>query len=170
MKKLTTLLLSGVLLFGAAACSDNAKTSADAPDSTEQAAKSPEADATKETKEDGQSEVRRKQLNSDIRAREERNDVTGGDTKKDDNDLASEVRSKLEANIPNGQLVVEAEKDTVTVSGTVPNQDQLKKIEPLAKEIKGVGTVNVKATVAPPKPKSQNAELKAFCSSGVSPS
>jgi BON domain len=63
-------------------------------------------------------------------------------------DLESQVRSKLEANIPNGALAVKAkENGTVTVSGTVVNQDQLAKIAPLAKEIKGVTAVDVKATV-----------------------
>jgi osmotically-inducible protein OsmY len=157
MKKLTTFLLAGVLLFGAAACSDAEKTSADAPDTTQASPQAPDADATKAAKEDAQSKVRRDQLNSDIRAREQRNNATGGDTQRAEDDLESEVASKLEANIPDGQLVVEAEDNgTVTVSGTVPKQDQIAKIEPLAKQIKGVKTVAVKATVAPPKAEDSN--------------
>jgi hypothetical protein len=35
----------------------------------------------------------------------------------------------------------------VTVAGTVANQDQLKKIQPLGMEIKGVQSVIVKAVV-----------------------
>lgn len=154
MKKLTALLISSVLLFGAAACgSDTAKTSADAPSSTEKAAPAPSADSTKATKEDATSETRRKQANADIKAREERNNAlnSGSAENRSDSDLASQVRSKLEVNIPNGQLVVKSEKGNVTVSGTVPKQDQLTKIEPLAKEIKGVKAVENKATVAAPK-------------------
>lgn len=152
MKKLTIFLLSSVLLFGAAACGNNAKTSADAPDSTQATPEAPKAESVEKTKEDGIDETRRRQLNADIKAREERNNITGGDTKRADGDLESEVRSKLEANIPDGQLTVKAEKGVVTVAGTVPKQEQLAKIEPLAKQIKGVQTVNVKATVAAPKP------------------
>lgn len=152
MKKLTTLLLSGVLLFSAAACSNNAKTSADAPNSTQESPQAPKAEGVEKTKEDATNETRRKQLNADIQAREERNNITGGDTKRADGDLESEVRSKLEANIPDGQLTVKADDGVVVVAGTVPKQEQLAKIEPLAKEIKGVKTVNVKATVAAPKP------------------
>ena len=152
MKKLTIFLLSSVLLFGAAACSDNAKTSADAPNSTNESPKAPEAEAVQKTKEDATAETRRKQLNADIKAREERNNITGGDTKRADGDLKSEVRSKLEANLPDSQLTVEAEDGVVVVAGTVLKQEQLAKIEPLAKQIKGVKTVNVKATVAAPKP------------------
>ncbi len=152
MRKLTTLLLSGVLLFGAVACGGNAKTSADAPDSTKESPKAPSGEAVKDTQEDAQSKTRRKQLNADIKAREERNNaINGGSADRSDNDIESEVRSKLEANIPNGQLTVKSEKGVVTVAGTVAKQDQLAKIEPEAKKIKGVQSVQVKATVAAPK-------------------
>ena len=151
MRKLTTLLLSGVLLFGAVACG-NAKTSADAPDSTKESPKAPSGEAVQDTQKDAQNETRRRQLNADIKAREERNNaVNGGSADRSDNDIESEVRSKLEANIPNGQLTVKSEKGVVTVAGTVLKQDQLAKIEPEAKKIKGVQSVQVKATVAAPK-------------------
>jgi osmotically-inducible protein OsmY len=76
----------------------------------------------------------------------------GGDTDRDPDDFQSQVRSKLEANIPDGQLTINANKEgTVTVSGTVNNQQQLRKIEPLSKQIKGVKNLVLKATVAKPK-------------------
>ncbi len=149
MNKLTPILLSGILLFGAA-CSDGAKTSADAPNSTtENRTSPPPAETVQKTQGDATSEIRKAQANSDIRAREQRNNVTGGDAIRADGDLKSEVRSKLEVNITKGALTVEAKDGAVTVGGTVPNQTDLAKIEPLAKEIKGVKTVNVTATVAP---------------------
>ncbi|MBD1808696.1 BON domain-containing protein [Microcoleus sp. FACHB-SPT15] len=153
MKKLTVFLLSSVLLFGAAACSEQAKTTADAPAANEGTVQAPEAEDTEQAKADAESELRRQQLNADIKAREERNNALnqGQAEGRPDEDLASQVRSKLEANIPNGQLTVEVEDDAVTVAGTVPNQDQLNKIESLAKEIKGVKTVTVNATVAKPQ-------------------
>jgi osmotically-inducible protein OsmY len=74
----------------------------------------------------------------------------GGDPqKRAEGDLASEVRSKLEANIPRGKLTVSAKNAEVTVSGVVMNQEQLDKVKPLAMEIKGVRTVIVKAVVKP---------------------
>ncbi|MEG3843570.1 BON domain-containing protein [Microcoleus sp. herbarium14] len=150
MNKLTPIILSGLLLFGAAACSDGAKTSADAPNSTtENRTSPPPAETVKKTQGDATSDIRKAQANSDIRAREQRNNVTGGDAIRADGDLKSEVRSKLEVNITKGQLTVEAKDGLVTVGGTVPNQTDLAKIEPLAKEIKGVKQVNVTATVAP---------------------
>ena len=150
MNKLTPILLSSILLFGGAACSDGAKTSTDAPNSaTENTTSPPPADTVQKTQGDATSEIRKNQANSDIRAREQRNNVTGGDAIRADGDLQSEVRSKLEVNITKGALTVEAKDGLVTVGGTVPNQTDLAKIEPLAKEIKGVKEVNVTAVVAP---------------------
>jgi osmotically-inducible protein OsmY len=150
MKRLTSFFISGLLLVGAAACNDPSRTTSSAPENVNENPAAPAAQTTQEAQEDAQSELRRRQLNEDIRAREERNNITGGDANRAAADLASEVRSKLEANIPNGQLTVEADdKGTVTVAGTVINQDQFNKIQPLAKEIKGVKNVVNKVAVAP---------------------
>ncbi|WP_413168183.1 BON domain-containing protein [Capilliphycus salinus ALCB114379] len=154
MKKLTPFLLGSLLLFGAVACADDAQTSADAPNTVEEAPEIPEAQAVQDAQEDAQSEIRRNQLNSDIRAREERNNAfnNGAAENRDSDDIASEVRSKLEANLPASELVVEAEEGLVIVSGTVPTPEQLDRIEPLALEIKGVDSVNNQAIVAPAQP------------------
>jgi len=152
MQKLTPVLISCLLVFGVAACDNASKTSQSAPNNPNEVPQSPTVQTTEASQQDAQSEIRRKQLDADIRAREQRNNATGGDTQRAEGDLSSEVRSKLEANIPKGQLTVEAADDgTVTVGGTVNNQQELAKIEPLAKEIKGVKIVIVKATVAPPR-------------------
>lgn len=152
MKKLIPFLISGVLIVGAFGCENGVeKTNTNAPNSTNETTQAPTAETAQETQGDAVSETRRKQLNADIAAREARNNITGGDTQRADADLESEVRSKLEANLPASQLAVEAEEGAVTVSGTVPTQEQLQKIDTLAKEIKGVQTVTNKATVAPAK-------------------
>lgn len=152
MKKLTPFLLSSVLLLGTVACQDVSKTSTDAPNSTQESPEAPDAETVQNSQEDAQSQIRRNQLNSDIRSREQRNNITGDDAIRSEDDLESEVRSKLEANIPKSQLTVEATVDgTVTVSGTIPNQQDLSKIEPLSKEIKGVKSVVNQVTFAPPK-------------------
>ncbi len=156
MKKITTLLLSSFLLVGAVACSEAEKTSANAPGAPTEAAKTPDAETAQKNQADGTSEVRRAQANSDIRAREQRNNVAGNPENRADSDLASEVRSKLEVNIPAGSLTVDAEDGAVSIGGTVPTPEQLAKIEPLAKEIKGVKSVEVKATVAPATPKAND--------------
>ncbi len=152
MKKIATLVLSSVLLMVAVACNNNAKTSSNAPSSTEKSGEVPTTKTTQANQNDAASQVRRNQLNSDIRAREQRNNITGGDTSRANSDLSSEVRSKLEANIPKGKLTVAAKDGAVVVSGTVTTQAQLDKIEPLAKEIKGVKSVRVAAKVVPAVP------------------
>lgn len=152
MKKIIPVLITGVLLIGTVACENGVeKTSTNAPNSTNETTEAPTVDTAQTTQNDATSEVRRQQLNSDIRAREQRNNATGGDAVRADADLESEVRSKLEANLPASQLAIEAETGAVTVSGTVPTPEQLSKIDTLAKEIKGVQSVNNKAVVAPAK-------------------
>lgn len=152
MKNIVTLVITSALLIGTIACSNNAKTSADAPNSTENTGAVPTTKTTETTQNDATSKVRADQLNSDIRANEQRNNVTGGDIARSNNDLSSEVRSKLEANIPNGNLTVTAKDGAIVVAGTVQVQNQLGKIEPLAKQIKGVKSVSVRAKVAPAVP------------------
>jgi hyperosmotically inducible protein len=148
MKKITMLVLSSVLLMVTVACANNAETSKNAPNSTEKTGEVPTTKTVQNNQKDAASKVRQDQLNSDIRAREQRNNMTGGDADRADSDLSSEVRSKLEANIPKGQLTVAAKNGAVVVSGTVQTQEQLDKIAPLAKQIKGVKSVNVAAKVA----------------------
>ena len=154
MKKLTPFLLSSILLLGTVACQNSAKTSADAPSSTQESPKAPSTQTVQDSLKDAQSPMRRKQLNADIRAHEQRNNAfNGGNTNRTDTALATEVRDKLEANIPESQLLVAAKNGVVTVSGTVAYQQNLQKIE-LAKQIKGVKSVVNRATVAAPKTKS----------------
>lgn len=155
MKNLTPFLISCVLVFGATACQNPAKTTADAPDSvTKPVTEAPSPEATQAALKDAQSETRKNQLNADIRSREQRNNGLndGKAVARAPGDIQSEVRSKLEANIPAGHLTIAATKDgTVTVSGTVANKDQIAKIDRLAKEIKGVKQVINRATIAQAK-------------------
>lgn len=149
MKKLIALLISSVLVAGVAACESGSKTSADAPNNTNEAAQAPAKEASQQAQNDATSQVRKNQLDSDIRAREQRNNATGGDDERDSDDLESEVRSKLEANLPASRLKVDEDDGTIVITGTVPTQEQLNKIPTLAQEIKGVTGVKVNAKVAP---------------------
>lgn len=141
MKKLAGLLLGSTLLFGAVAC-DTARTSVDAPDSVEDGTAGVENPGeVGETLEDANSEVRQDQLSSDIRAREERNDVLGDQEVRADSDIESEIRSKLEANIPRSKLTIDAQDGNVAIVGTVPSEKEKETIVPLAQEITGVNEV-----------------------------
>ena len=148
MKKLTGLLISSVLLFGAVAC-DTARTSADAPSDVEDGAVVENPGEAEETLEDANSEVRQEQLSSDIRAREQRNDVAGDQEVRDDSDLESEIRAKLEANIPRAKLTVDAEEGNVAIIGTVPSEKEKESILPLAQEITGVNEITMEVEVMP---------------------
>ena len=148
MKKLAGLLLGGALLFGAVGC-DQARTSADAPDSVEDGAVVEDPGVVEETLEDANSEVRQEQLSSDIRAREQRNDVLGDQEVRDDSDLESEIRAKLEANIPRAKLTVDAEDGNVAIVGTVPSEKEKESIMPLAQEITGVNEITMEVEVIP---------------------
>ncbi|MCT7959293.1 BON domain-containing protein [Laspinema sp. D1] len=148
MKKITPFLLGLAVLFGAGACQDVSRTSADAPVTADGTVEEPAQ--VGETYEDARDETRRAQLDSDIRAREERNNVAGDPLERADSDLASEVRSKLEANIPQGKLAVIAEDGVVTVTGTVPTQEKYDSIATLAQEIRGVKEVKVDAQIVEP--------------------
>lgn len=147
VKKFITVAMGAALALGAVAC-DNARTSADAPATIGGEVDDPAQ--VEETLEDADSEVRQAQLDADIRAREQRNDIVGDQSDRTDADLESEVRAKLEANIPRAKLTVEAEGSRVTIVGTVPDQREYDTIEPLAKEILGVDSVTVEVDVVPP--------------------
>lgn len=141
-----TALVSSALLFSTAACS-TARTSADAPSDVNGAVEDPAN--VEETLEDATSEIRQDQLSSDIRAREQRNELLGDESKRADADIASEVRSKLEANIPRSKLTIEAEDGVVTIVGSVPSEKEYETIQPLAQEILGVDSVEMDVEVVP---------------------
>jgi hyperosmotically inducible periplasmic protein len=154
MTHLKTLIPAFGFILLATGCQQVAKTNGDAPDSTaNQVVETPATTAVKSSQDDAASKVRRDQLNSDIRAREQRNDTTnqGQAIGRNDTDLASEVRSKLEVNLPASALAVTAKDGAVMVTGTVPTQAQFDRIGGLAKEIKGVSAVTMKVAVAPAK-------------------
>ncbi len=147
MKKFIPLLISGALMIGAVGCT-SASTNTNAPDAAKESAQTPDKQTAQNSQDDAKSETRKNQLDSDIRSREQRNDVAGAATIKGDGDLESQIRSKLEANLPASQLTVDAKDGVVTITGTVPTQEQLSKVKPLAMEIKGAKSVVDKTTVA----------------------
>lgn len=148
MKKFTPALLGTLLMIGVVACNDVAKTSSTAPNSTAAPADNVDKPTAQTNQDDATSEMRRKQLNSDIRAREQRSQADGDASGKADGDIESQVRSKLEANLPASALAIDAKDGVVIVTGSVVNEDQLRKIEPLVREISGVESVTVKAEIA----------------------
>ena len=150
MNKLIALSLGSTLLFGAVGC-DVARTSADAPDSVDEISTVEDPKQVEDSLEDASSEIRQDQLNADIRAREQRNDLFGDQEERTNSDLESQVRAKLEANIPRAKLTIDAEDGKVMIVGTVPDQKEYETIEPLAKEILGVKSVEMNVNVLTPE-------------------
>ena len=153
MKKTLFLMIGASLLVGVSACDNNAKTSSSAPDDVTGTGAPLTADKAQSNKADATSDLRRRQLNADIRAKEQRNDIVGDQSKRTDGDIESEVRSKLEANIPSSQLTVDSKDGAVKVGGSVTQESQVAKIKPLAEKILGVKSVVVEAKVAAAKAK-----------------
>lgn len=152
MNKFTLLCLTGVLGLGVSACGDVARTSTSAPDSINEVGNPPDLDTVLKNKSDATNPTRRAQANADIRAREQRYNVFRKGKERSDRNVQSEVRSKLEVNLPTSQLAIQANQGIVTVTGYVQTQDNLERIEPLAREIRGVRDVNVQAEVGPNLP------------------
>lgn len=147
------LAVLGTCLIATTSCQSVSKTSADAPSSATDTIKTPSADANTSANDDATSDTRRRQLDSNIRATEQRNDMSNNSqaSNRSSNDLATEVSSKLEANLPASALSVTAKDGAVAITGTVPTKAQFDRIQTLAKEIKGVTSVTMKVAVAPAK-------------------
>lgn len=152
MNKFTLLCLTGVLSLGVSACGDVARTSTSAPDSINEVGNPPDLDTVLRNESDATNPIRRAQANADIRAREQRYNVFREGKERSDRNVQSEVRSKLEVNLATSQLAVQANQGIVTVTGYVQTQENLERIEPLAREIRGVRDVNVQAEVGPKLP------------------
>ena len=152
MNKILNLLFGGVIVLGTTSCSDVAKTSVYAPNSIDTNGEIPDLNILLHNQSDATNIIRRAQANADIRAREQRYNRFGQGGKRADRDLQSEVRSKLEVNLPIAQLAVKAEEGVVTIAGIVSTQKELNQIETLAQEIRGVERVIVKAIVPTEQP------------------
>ncbi|TVQ50963.1 MAG: BON domain-containing protein [Spirulina sp. DLM2.Bin59] len=128
MKQMIPFILGSFLLLGATACSENPENTA--------------ADG------DG---VRSDQLESDARAREQRDGTNFEGEQQITEDLAIDVWNSLENNLPGSRLAVDVDSENgkATIDGSVVTQDQLDKIEPLVMAFDGINSVDVKAKVNP---------------------
>jgi hyperosmotically inducible periplasmic protein len=135
MKKLIPLLISSILVVGTFGCQEATKTSSET--STTNEASQPAKEAAQKT------------------ATGAKNATETGKTAVKEGaaktTAKSLILSKLSEKIPGSKLVVEDKDGVVTVKGTVPTEADLKKIEPLVKEQKGVKSVKVEAKAASAK-------------------
>ncbi len=133
MNKFIPFLISSILVVGAVGCQQDASKTSDAGNTTGVPANAvKEAASTTQTTADG---TKAKVTNAN-----------GG--------VQTIAKNRLEQKFPGSKLSVENKSGVLTIKGTVPNAETLKKIEPTVKEYKfqGVKTVKVEAKVADKKP------------------
>ena len=139
MKKLIPFVVSGILLIGTIGCQEATKTGSETGTTNE--AGTPAKEASQKTdgtmKNDG--------------AMKNDSAMKNGDAMKGGTDTKSLVNSKLTEKIPGSKLAAQDKDGVVTVTGTVPSQADIKKIEPAVKEVKGVKSVKVEAKVGSAK-------------------
>ena len=143
---LTTLLISSATIIGYTNYYQNlAKTSNQAPNSIISNGNRLTSYEELKNSLDATSSVRQAQANADIRVREQRHLFFSREKSKSDRNLASQVRSQLELNLPTASLAVKSNQGVVTVAGIVGKKAQLDEIVTLAHEIEGVIDVKVNA-------------------------
>ena len=151
MKIITNLFLSALLIGGIGIIGYGnyyepvAKTSPSAPDTVDSNGKKLTSMTVLKNELDATSKIRKAQVNADIRAREQRHRYLAPDKPRNDRDLQSEVRSKLEMDLPTSSLTVQSEAGIITVAGMVDAETSLERINVLVQEINGVKGVDIRA-------------------------
>lgn len=140
MKKLMPFLLGSVMLFTVACGNTETSTTETnlSEETTEEVAPETATELTEETTE----------ATETTESTEVAETVDGSAEVVDDTAIEAEVISSLATSFPNSQLTVDAEQGAVIVEGSVASEDELNQIEPLVTQVKGVKSVDVKATVS----------------------
>ncbi|BAY08542.1 BON domain-containing protein [Calothrix sp. NIES-2098] len=167
MKKLIPLLVSGILVVGAVGCQEATKTSSDT--STTNTSTQPVKEASQKTATGAKTatetaKTTAKETGDKTKTAAKATTETGktavkqaaANTKTTTKAAAEStsknlILSKLSEKIPGSKLVVEDKDGVVTVKGTVPTEADVKKIESIVKEQKGVKSVKVEAKAASAK-------------------
>ncbi|MBD2338974.1 BON domain-containing protein [Calothrix sp. FACHB-156] len=151
MKKLIPLLVSSILVIGSFGCQDTTKNASETPSTTNEASKTAkEASANTKTtaKEAAANTKTTAKTTTETSKTPAKEAAANTKTTATETATKSLILSKLTEKIPGSKLVVEDKDGVVTVTGTVPTTDDIKKIEPLVKEQKGVKSVKVEAKAA----------------------
>lgn len=169
MKKLIPFLVSGILVVGAVGCQQGAN-NADSTGADSEAPANAVKDAANKT-ETAVKDAAGKVKDTTTDAANQTGDAVKGAADKtatavkgatdgaksavqNASGVKTIVANKLAEKFPGSKLEVNEKDGVLTVTGTVPDQETLKKIEPAVKEYKfqGIKTVKVDAKVAENKP------------------
>ncbi|MBD2383891.1 BON domain-containing protein [Cylindrospermum sp. FACHB-282] len=165
MKKLIPFLISGVLVAGVFGCQEAPKTSSENSSTTNESAQAPvkQASQTTETTAKDATEKTKPADATTAKDATEKTKIADATTAKGATEKTKPVVTagsdnvktlaldKLKEKLPGSNLVVESKEGVVTVTGTVPAEADLKKIEPIVKQLNGVKSVKVEAKVATDK-------------------
>ncbi|BAY33475.1 transport-associated protein [Nostoc carneum NIES-2107] len=150
MKKLIPLLVSSILVIGSFGCQDATKNASETPTTNEATKTAKEASANTKTtaKEAAANTKTTAKTTTETSKTPAKQAAANTKTTATETATKSLILSKLTEKIPGSKLAVEDKDGVVTVTGTVPTTADLKKIEPLVKEQKGVKSVKVEAKAA----------------------
>jgi hyperosmotically inducible periplasmic protein len=129
MKKLIPFLVSSVLVAGMVGCQEAPKTGSDTTGSTTETPSVPAKPA------------------SDTTPVIDNSTATPSATSTPTSDLKTEINNKLKAGIPGNKLEVVSKDGEITLKGTATSKEEITQAETLIKEIPGVKSVKVEATV-----------------------
>lgn len=149
MKHIIAIPLGTAALVGLIACSN--------PDNATEGSNSssPELDAGENNS------IRENQIESDERARQQREDVLEGQAPQSSEEIAPDaemssdrqivdtIQAKLEAQLPDNQLTVESTEGNVTISGEVASEIEMQQAKSLAAETEGVQSVDMQVSATP---------------------
>jgi hyperosmotically inducible protein len=153
MKKLIPILVSGILVVGTFGCQEATKTGSETPGTTNEAVKpAKEAAQTTDTAAKGTTEAGKTTATGGTDKTKGTADTTKQAPANATANTKTLIISKLATTIPGNKLEVEDKAGAVTIKGTVPTEADIKKIEPLVKQLKGVKSVKVEAKAASAKP------------------
>ncbi|EAZ89337.1 Transport-associated protein [Crocosphaera chwakensis CCY0110] len=101
--------------------------------------------------------IRENQLESDVRARKQREDLSGDEDSQDgsivaDNQLRQTVQNELDQQLPGNKLEVSSENGTVTISGEANSAEEMERVKSITNNVEGVRRVNLKARTVSQNP------------------
>ncbi len=101
--------------------------------------------------------IRENQLESDARARKQREDLSGDEDSQAgsivvDNQLRQTVQNEIDQELPGNKLEVSSENGTVTISGEANSVEEMDRVKSIASNVEGVRRVNVEARILSQNP------------------
>ena len=137
MKKLIPFLVSSVLLAGMVGCQEAPKTGSETTGTTSETPAVPAKPASDTTR----------IIDNSTATPTATSTATPSATSTSTTDLKTEISKKLKASLPENKLEVVNKNGAIILKGTATSQQEITQAETLIKEVAGVKSVKVEATV-----------------------